>query len=73
MTFFIAVFFMKKNGFLTIFILAIIPNPFFDLAGVFAGFTGYPLKRFILATILGKTIKFVLLALLGMKAGKVSL
>lgn len=56
---------MTKSGFLTIFILAVIPNPLFDLAGMFAGATNYPIKRFLLATFLGKTIKFLTIALIG--------
>lgn len=56
---------INKHGFLTIFILAVIPNPLFDLAGICAGFTHYPLSRFLLATSLGKTIKFVAIALVG--------
>jgi len=58
-------YFMRKNGFLTIFVLATIPNPFFDLAGIFSGLTNYPFKKFILATILGKSVKFILFAILG--------
>lgn len=56
---------MKKSGFLTIFILAVIPNPLFDLAGMVSGVTKYPLKKFLLATFLGKSIKFLAFALLG--------
>lgn len=36
---------MNINGFLTIFVLACIPNPVFDLTGVFAGATKYSFKR----------------------------
>lgn len=56
---------IHKRGFLTILILAAIPNPLFDLAGICAGATAYPVKRFFLATFIGKTIKFVTVALLG--------
>lgn len=56
---------MAKSGFLTIFILATIPNPLFDLAGIFAGATNYSAKRFLIATFLGKSIKFLAVALLG--------
>jgi uncharacterized membrane protein YdjX (TVP38/TMEM64 family) len=56
---------MKKSGFLTIFILAVIPNPLFDLAGIVSGVTKYPLRRFLLATFLGKSIKFLAVALFG--------
>ncbi|EKE05743.1 MAG: hypothetical protein ACD_19C00182G0071 [uncultured bacterium] len=56
---------MNINGFMTIFILACIPNPIFDLTGVFAGATNYPIKKFLLATFLGKSVKFLTVALLG--------
>lgn len=56
---------MTKSGFLTIFILAVIPNPLFDLAGIFAGATNYSIKKFLLATFLGKSVKFLTIALLG--------
>ncbi|MDP3918044.1 MAG: VTT domain-containing protein [Candidatus Woesebacteria bacterium] len=56
---------MMKSGFLTIFVLATIPNPLFDLAGIFSGATNYPIKKFLLATFLGKSIKFLTVALLG--------
>jgi len=58
---------MNINGFLTIFILALIPNPVFDLTGVFAGATKYSFKKYFLAVILGKTIRFIGIALLGNK------
>lgn len=56
---------MTKSGFLTLLILAAIPNPLFDLAGMFAGATNYPIKKFLLATFLGKALKFLTVALLG--------
>ncbi|MEK7092520.1 MAG: VTT domain-containing protein [Patescibacteria group bacterium] len=56
---------MTKSGFLTIFILAVIPNPLFDLAGMFAGATSYPIKKFLLATFLGKSVKFLIVAFIG--------
>jgi membrane protein YqaA with SNARE-associated domain len=59
--------FMKINGKLTIFVLSIIPNPFFDLAGIAAGVTNYPLWEFIVISFFGKWIKFTLFALMGKK------
>ena len=56
---------MTKSGFLTIFVLAAIPNPLFDLAGIFSGATNYGVKKFLLATFLGKSVKFLTVALLG--------
>lgn len=56
---------VHKRGFLTIFTLAVIPNPLFDLAGICAGITKYPIHKFLIATSLGKIIKFVTIALIG--------
>lgn len=56
---------MTKSGFLTLLFLAAIPNPLFDLAGIFAGATNYPIKKFLLATFIGKSLKFLTVALLG--------
>ena len=56
---------MLRNGFLTIFFLSVIPNPFFDLAGVAAGASQFPAKWFFLAAWMGKTIKDTAIALAG--------
>ncbi len=48
---------MRRNGDLTIFVLSLFPVPFFDLAAMAGGLTGYPLLRFMLATWAGKTLK----------------
>jgi membrane protein YqaA with SNARE-associated domain len=56
---------MRRGGGPTIFVLSLIPNPFFDLAGIAAGTLGYPLWRFLLITWLGKTIKTTAVAWAG--------
>ena len=56
---------MQRNGFLTILVLSAIPNPFFDLAGIAAGASGFPGRWFFLAAWIGKTIKDVTFALAG--------
>lgn len=48
---------MRRNGFLTLFVLSVIPNPFFDMASMAGGLAGFPLRKFLLATWMGKTIK----------------
>lgn len=53
---------MRANGDLTIFLLSVIPMPFFDLAAMAGGLLGYPLWRFMLATWCGKTIKAIVAA-----------
>ena len=56
---------MVKFPFLTIFILAAIPNFITDLSGLIAGRIRYSYFKFLLATFLGKTIRFGIGAYLG--------
>lgn len=56
---------MQRRGGITVFVLSLIPNPFFDLAGIAAGTLRYPIWRFLLACWLGKTIKTTLVAWAG--------
>jgi len=50
---------MKMNGDLTLFILALVPNPLFDMASIAGGLAGFPVWRFLLATWAGKTLKAI--------------
>jgi uncharacterized membrane protein YdjX (TVP38/TMEM64 family) len=56
---------IQKNGFFAILILAALPNPFFDVAGVAAGILKMKLWRFLLAVWIGVTIKMFLFAWIG--------
>jgi uncharacterized membrane protein YdjX (TVP38/TMEM64 family) len=56
---------MKKYGDITIFILSLVPNPLFDLAGMAAGTLKMPVWRFLVACFLGKFIKTLILAYFG--------
>jgi uncharacterized membrane protein YdjX (TVP38/TMEM64 family) len=56
---------MKKNGSLTIFLLAAIPNPFFDLAGVAAGSLKMPVVRFFIFCWMGEVVKMAIFAFAG--------
>ena len=56
---------MTNYGDLTLFVLALIPNPIFDLASIIGGVAGFPLPRFLLATWLGKTLKAMTFAWAG--------
>jgi membrane protein YqaA with SNARE-associated domain len=56
---------MQRRGGITVFVLSVIPNPFFDLAGIAAGTLRYPVWRFLLFCWLGKTLKTVLVAWAG--------
>ncbi len=56
---------MQRHGILTMFLMSIIPNPLFDLAGVAAGAVQMPIPRFFLAVLGGKVIKDLYLAAIG--------
>jgi uncharacterized membrane protein YdjX (TVP38/TMEM64 family) len=58
-------FWMNTNGTLTIFILSIIPNPLFDLAGVLAGTGRMPVWKFLGVAFCGKFIQAALIAVAG--------
>ncbi len=51
-----------KRGGLALFVLSVIPNPVFDIAGIAAGSLRYPLRRFLLYVLAGKAIKFIVVA-----------
>jgi uncharacterized membrane protein YdjX (TVP38/TMEM64 family) len=57
--------YIKKYGPFGIAILAAIPNPFFDLAGVAAGALKMPLWRFFFAVWIGQIVKMLLFAYAG--------
>jgi membrane protein DedA with SNARE-associated domain len=56
---------MRRNGPLTVLILAALPNPLFDLAGMAAGALKMPIPRFLLFCWLGVTIKMFFFAFAG--------
>lgn len=58
----------ERYGVIVIVILAIIPNPLFDMAGIAAGTLRMPLWKFISATLFGKLIKMWLVAYAGANA-----
>ncbi len=57
--------FVEKYGGWTILILAAIPNPFFDMAGVAAGIVKMPVWRFFAFCLIGQLIKMTLFAYAG--------
>jgi membrane protein DedA with SNARE-associated domain len=59
---------MQKNGSLTILVLAAIPNPFFDLAGVAAGSLKMHVVRFLFWCWIGEIIKMAIFAFAGAKS-----
>lgn len=48
---------MDRHGGLTLFVMAMIPNPFFDIAGMIAGATRFGAVRFMLVSWPGRAIK----------------
>jgi len=56
---------MARYGFLTLLILSAIPNPLFEFAGITAGAVRMNFWRFLIAVGIGKTIRVILLVLIG--------
>lgn len=56
---------MERYGALTIFILALIPSPFMDFAGIAAGASKMPISKFLFWCWLGKVLKMSAMAFLG--------
>ena len=59
---------MEKRGIWAIFLFAAVPNPFFDVGGIFAGAIRMPAAHFLFATSLGKSLRYALLAGIGVLA-----
>ncbi len=53
---------MGKYGDITILLLAFIPNPLFDMAGMTAGALKMPIYRFLFWTLIGKILKMMMFA-----------
>ena len=53
---------MRRRGWLLLFVISAIPNPLFDIAGIAAGALRYPLWRYLIAVGLGKQVKFFMIA-----------
>ena len=56
---------MEKYGDITILVLAFIPNPLFDLAGIVAGILKMPIWKFLIFCIIGKILKMMMFAYSG--------
>lgn len=56
---------MERAGGLTLFVLALIPNPFFDIAGMVAGATRFGVFRFVAFSWPGRAIKNIGFAFTG--------
>lgn len=60
--------FFSKHGFLVLLIAALLPFPF-DVLGILAGASKYDIKKFFFATLIGKTLKNLLIAYSGFFIG----
>ncbi len=56
---------MRRYGLTTLFVLAAVPNPLFDVAGIAAGASRMPLRHFLPVTWAGKCVKFLAIAYIG--------
>lgn len=56
---------MEKYGDITILVLAFIPNPLFDLAGIVAGILKMPIWKFLIFGVIGKILKMMMFAYAG--------
>jgi membrane protein YqaA with SNARE-associated domain len=56
---------MDKRGFITLLVLAAVPNPIVAFANITAGSTGMPFGKFYAAVAIGKMIRCVVLAGIG--------
>jgi membrane protein DedA with SNARE-associated domain len=62
---------MRKYGNLTILVMAFVPNPLFDLAGMAAGMLKLPFFRFLFWCSMGKIIKMLVFAYTGASLFKI--
>lgn len=53
---------LRRRGTIVIFVLALVPNPLFDLAGIAAGVVRIRVTRYLAAAAAGKVLKNVLVA-----------
>lgn len=56
---------MEKYGDMTILVLAFVPNPLFDMAGIMAGVLKMPVGKFLFFCVIGKILKMIMFAYAG--------
>ena len=56
---------MTRHGLLALFVLAAIPNPLFDVAGIIAGLSKMKVSTYLIVVCAGKIVKFLAIAYLG--------
>ena len=62
---------MDSFGMLTLFVLSVIPNPVFEIAGLTAGAVRMPFARFMGPVFVGKVLRGIALAFLGAHSVKI--
>jgi membrane protein DedA with SNARE-associated domain len=62
---------VQRWGLITIFVLAFVPGPAFDLAGIAAGAMRMPFRRFLLVCMAGKVLRMILVAWAGRYLGDI--
>jgi membrane protein YqaA with SNARE-associated domain len=53
---------LSRRGVIVVFVLAVVPNPLFDVAGILAGAMRMPIGHYLAAAALGKIVKNVIIA-----------
>lgn len=56
---------VQRYGILTIFTLAFVPGPLLDMAGIVAGSMRLPFWKFLLPCLLGKVLRYIVVAWIG--------
>jgi len=59
---------IDKYGLWVLFVLAAIPNPLFDLAGIVAGANKIPVKKYLVVVFFGKLVKFLAVSYFGSRS-----
>ncbi len=53
---------MRRRGWLLLFLVSLVPNPIFDIVGIAAGALRYPVWGFLAVVWVGKVLKFLIFA-----------
>ncbi len=53
---------MRRRGWLLLFLVSLVPNPIFDIVGIAAGALRYPIWGFLAVVWVGKSLKFLIFA-----------
>ena len=53
---------MRRRGWLLLFLVSLVPNPIFDVVGIAAGALRYPILGFLTVVWVGKVLKFLVFA-----------